>query len=70
MAQAMKGVTKALTKLNKKISLPGLQKVQYQYVCMYVCTDPKVMYFYYNRFSILTRSELYMVKLYKNDTLI
>ena len=27
MAQAMKGVTKALTKLNNKISLPGLQKV-------------------------------------------
>ena len=27
MAQAMKGVTKALTKLNAKISLPGLQKV-------------------------------------------
>jgi hypothetical protein len=27
MAQAMKGVTKALTKLNSKISLPGLQKV-------------------------------------------
>ena len=32
MAQAMKGVTKALTKLNKKISLPGLQKVQYSTV--------------------------------------
>jgi ABC-type uncharacterized transport system substrate-binding protein len=26
MAQAMKGVTKALTKLNSKISIPGLQK--------------------------------------------
>ena len=27
MMRAMKGVTKSLTKLNAKISLPGLQKV-------------------------------------------
>jgi charged multivesicular body protein 2A len=27
MAEAMKGVTKALTAMNKKISLPGLQKI-------------------------------------------
>lgn len=27
MAQAMKGVTKALTAMNKKVSLPGLQKI-------------------------------------------
>jgi charged multivesicular body protein 2A len=27
MAQAMKGVTKALVKMNKQVSLPGLQKI-------------------------------------------
>ena len=27
MANAMKGVTKALTKMNKQTSLPGLQKI-------------------------------------------
>jgi charged multivesicular body protein 2A len=27
MAQAMKGVTKAMTKMNQKVNLPGLQKI-------------------------------------------
>eukprot|EP00597_Dinobryon_sp_UTEXLB2267_P018035 CAMPEP_0201113250 /NCGR_PEP_ID=MMETSP0812-20130820/77739_1 /ASSEMBLY_ACC=CAM_ASM_000668 /TAXON_ID=98059 /ORGANISM="Dinobryon sp., Strain UTEXLB2267" /LENGTH=154 /DNA_ID=CAMNT_0047376759 /DNA_START=205 /DNA_END=669 /DNA_ORIENTATION=+ len=32
MAQAMKGVTKALTKLNNKISLPGIQKIMAEFM--------------------------------------
>lgn len=32
MAQAMKGVTKALTKLNKKVNMPGLQKIMTEFM--------------------------------------
>ncbi len=32
MAEAMKGVTKALTQMNKKISLPGLQKIMIDFM--------------------------------------
>lgn len=32
MAQAMKGVTKALTKLNQKVNLPGLQKIMAEFM--------------------------------------
>lgn len=32
MAEAMKGVTKALGKMNKKINLPGLQKVMAEFM--------------------------------------
>ena len=32
MAQAQKGVTKALTQMNKKINLPGLQKIMVDFM--------------------------------------
>ena len=32
MATAMKGVTKALTKMNKKINMPGLQKIMAEFM--------------------------------------
>ncbi len=32
MAQAMKGVTKALVKMNQKINLPGLQKIMAEFM--------------------------------------
>ena len=32
MATAMKGVTKALTQMNKKINLPGLQKIMAEFM--------------------------------------
>jgi charged multivesicular body protein 2A len=32
MAQAMKGVTSALTKMNKKINMPGLQKIMAEFM--------------------------------------
>lgn len=32
MAQAMKGVAKALTKMNQKINLPGLQKIMAEFM--------------------------------------
>jgi charged multivesicular body protein 2A len=32
MAEAMKGVTKALTSMNKKISLPGMQKIMAEFM--------------------------------------
>lgn len=32
MAQAMKGVTKALGSLNKKVSLPGMQKIMAEFM--------------------------------------
>ena len=32
MAQAMKGVTQALTKMNKKMDIPGLQKIMAEFM--------------------------------------
>jgi charged multivesicular body protein 2A len=32
MATAMKGVTKALAKMNKKVNLPGLQKIMAEFM--------------------------------------
>jgi charged multivesicular body protein 2A len=32
MAQAMKGVTKALVKMNKKVNLPGMQKIMAEFM--------------------------------------